>query len=90
MKSLSDNYEDAYFFFFLMCYLGQNGAEPEVTIALGRLKGRQTIVKETDRLVNVFLGIPFAKAPVGPLRFSPPEPPEPWNELRDATSYPPM
>lgn len=68
----------------------QNGAEPEVTIALGRLKGRQTIVKETDRLVNVFLGIPFAKAPVGPLRFSPPEPPEPWNELRDATSYPPI
>ncbi|KAK2529920.1 hypothetical protein Q9233_006305 [Columba guinea] len=69
---------------------GQNGAEPEVTIALGQLKGRQTVVKETDRLVNVFLGIPFAKAPVGPLRFSPPEPPEPWNELRDATSYPPI
>ncbi|KFQ78984.1 Fatty acyl-CoA hydrolase precursor, medium chain, partial [Phoenicopterus ruber ruber] len=68
----------------------QNGAEPEVTIALGRLKGRQTNVKGTDRLVNVFLGIPFAKAPVGSLRFSPPEPPEPWNDLRDATSYPPL
>ncbi|KAM6409220.1 fatty acyl-CoA hydrolase precursor, medium chain-like [Rhynochetos jubatus] len=69
---------------------GQNGAEPEVTIALGRLKGRQANVKGTDRLVNVFLGIPFAKAPVGSLRFSPPEPPEPWNGLRDATSYPPL
>ncbi|XP_010164618.1 fatty acyl-CoA hydrolase precursor, medium chain [Antrostomus carolinensis] len=67
---------------------GQTGAEPEVTIALGRLKGRQTNVKGTDKLVNVFLGIPFAKAPVGSLRFSPPEPPEPWNGLRDATSYP--
>ncbi|NWI23763.1 SASB hydrolase, partial [Sula dactylatra] len=64
--------------------------EPEVTIALGRLKGRQANVKGTDRLVNVFLGIPFAKAPVGSLRFSPPEPPEPWNDLRDATSYPPL
>ncbi|NWR64616.1 SASB hydrolase, partial [Bucorvus abyssinicus] len=64
--------------------------EPEVTITLGRLKGRQTNVKGTDRLVNVFLGIPFAKAPVGSLRFSPPEPPEPWNDLRDATSYPPL
>ncbi|NXY72696.1 SASB hydrolase, partial [Glareola pratincola] len=64
--------------------------DPEVTIALGRLKGRQTNVKETDRLVNVFLGIPFAKAPLGSLRFSPPEPPEPWNDLRDATSYPPL
>ncbi|KFQ48497.1 Carboxylesterase 5A, partial [Pelecanus crispus] len=68
----------------------QTVAEPEVTIALGRLKGRQTNVKGTDRLVNVFLGIPFAKAPVGSLRFSPPEPPEPWNDLRDATSYPPL
>ncbi|CAM9438934.1 unnamed protein product [Bubo scandiacus] len=69
---------------------GQYGADPEVTITLGRLKGRQTNVKGTDRLVNVFLGIPFAKAPVGSLRFSPPEPPEPWNDLRDATSYPPL
>uniref|UniRef100_A0A8B9NJ44 Carboxylic ester hydrolase n=1 Tax=Accipiter nisus TaxID=211598 RepID=A0A8B9NJ44_9AVES len=77
-------------FFNLMCYLGRNGAEPEVTIALGRLKGRQTNVKGTDRLVNVFLGIPFAKAPIGSLRFSPPEPPEPWNDVRDATSYPPL
>lgn len=73
-----------------MCYLGWDGAEPEVTIALGRLKGRQTNVKGTDRLVNVFLGIPFAKAPIGSLRFSPPEPPEPWSDVRDATSYPPL
>ncbi|EOB01052.1 Carboxylesterase 7, partial [Anas platyrhynchos] len=68
----------------------QKGAEPEVTIAHGRLRGKQANVKGTDRLVNVFLGIPFAKAPVGSLRFSPPEPPEPWNDLRDATSYPPL
>ncbi|XP_009700350.1 PREDICTED: fatty acyl-CoA hydrolase precursor, medium chain-like [Cariama cristata] len=76
---------------FITCRAeGQKGAEPEVTIAFGRLKGTQTNVKGTDRLVNVFLGIPFAKAPVGSLRFSPPEPPEPWNHLRDATSYPPL
>ncbi|KFP33723.1 Carboxylesterase 5A, partial [Colius striatus] len=68
----------------------QNDTEPEVMISLGRLKGRRANVKGTDRLVNVFLGIPFAKAPVGALRFSPPEPPEPWNDLRDATSYPPL
>ncbi|KAJ7424231.1 Fatty acyl-CoA hydrolase precursor, medium chain [Willisornis vidua] len=76
---------------FLCCGAqGQNGAAPEVTLALGRLKGRQTNVKGTDKLVNVFLGIPFAKPPVGPLRFSPPEPPEPWNDVRDATSHPPI
>uniref|UniRef100_A0A8U8BZX8 Carboxylic ester hydrolase n=1 Tax=Geospiza parvula TaxID=87175 RepID=A0A8U8BZX8_GEOPR len=67
-----------------------SGAGPEVTIALGRLKGTQTNVKGTDKLVNVFLGIPFAKAPLGSLRFSPPEPPEPWTGVRDATSYPPL
>uniref|UniRef100_A0A8U8C0T2 Carboxylic ester hydrolase n=1 Tax=Geospiza parvula TaxID=87175 RepID=A0A8U8C0T2_GEOPR len=78
------------FFSYLLCYLGQSGAGPEVTIALGRLKGTQTNVKGTDKLVNVFLGIPFAKAPLGSLRFSPPEPPEPWTGVRDATSYPPL
>ncbi|XP_048814641.1 putative inactive carboxylesterase 4 [Lagopus muta] len=67
---------------------GQKAAEPEVTIACGLLRGKQVNVKGTDRLVNVFLGIPFAKALVGSLRFSPPEPPDPWNDLKDATSYP--
>lgn len=79
-----------FLFFYLLCYLGQSGAGPEVTIALGRLRGTQTNVKGTDKLVNVFLGIPFAKAPLGSLRFSPPEPPEPWTGVRDATSYPPL
>lgn len=76
--------------FTFMCCLGHNRAEPEVTVTQGRLKGIQTTVKGTDRPINAFLGIPFAKAPLGSLRFSPPEPPEPWNGLRDATSYPPL
>ncbi|MGW1657296.1 carboxylesterase/lipase family protein [Streptomyces atratus] len=36
-----------------------------------------------------FLGIPYAKAPVGALRFAAPEPPEPWAEPLDATAYGP-
>ncbi|MCP2635930.1 carboxylesterase family protein [Microbacterium sp. HD4P20] len=34
-----------------------------------------------------FLGIPFAQAPVGDLRFGAPVPPEPWKGVRDALEY---
>ncbi|MDF2045290.1 carboxylesterase family protein, partial [Microbacterium sp. Kw_RZR3] len=37
----------------------------------------------------VFLGIPFAQAPVGPLRFGAPAPVVPWDGERDATAYGP-
>ncbi|KAA9090028.1 carboxylesterase family protein [Microbacterium radiodurans] len=34
-----------------------------------------------------FLGIPYAKPPVGELRFAAPEPVTPWDGIRDALSY---
>ena len=34
-----------------------------------------------------FLGIPYAAAPVGDLRFAPPQPVQPWKEVRDGTKY---
>ena len=45
----------------------------------GKLAGR-----EADG-VRSFLGIPYAKPPVGPRRFAAPEPAEPWAGVRDAT-----
>ncbi|WP_041695641.1 carboxylesterase/lipase family protein [Alicyclobacillus acidocaldarius] len=36
-----------------------------------------------------YLGIPFAAAPLGSLRFQEPKPPEPWTGVRDVTRYGP-
>ncbi|WP_328610353.1 carboxylesterase family protein [Amycolatopsis sp. NBC_00345] len=37
----------------------------------------------------LFAGIPFAAPPVGPLRLRPPQPPQPWSDVRDATEFRP-
>src|SRR5580658_5094821 len=52
-----------------------------VEIACGKLQGvaRDGVLR--------FNGIPFAKPPVGPLRWRLPEPAEPWAGVRDATRF---
>jgi para-nitrobenzyl esterase len=37
--------------------------------------------------VHIFRGIPFAKPPVGDLRWLPPQREEPWHDVRDATQF---
>ncbi|XP_026251483.2 carboxylesterase 5A isoform X3 [Urocitellus parryii] len=63
---------------------------PERITSLGWVKGKQVSVLGSQVLVNVFLGIPYAAPPVGPLRFMDPQPASPWDGLRNATSYPPL
>ncbi|XP_072492072.1 cocaine esterase-like [Notamacropus eugenii] len=60
------------------------------TTEFGHIQGTQISIKGIDKAANVFLGIPFAKPPVGALRFSPPQPPDSWSNVRDATALPPM
>ncbi|XP_074170951.1 carboxylesterase 5A isoform X6 [Rhinolophus sinicus] len=55
---------------------------------LGWVRGKQATVLGSAMPVNVFLGVPYAAPPLGLLRFANPEPALPWNDFRDATSYP--
>uniref|UniRef100_A0A672GAB7 Liver carboxylesterase 2-like n=2 Tax=Salarias fasciatus TaxID=181472 RepID=A0A672GAB7_SALFA len=64
---------------------------PEVHTELGSLKGQYVTVKGTEAGVHAFLGVPFAKPPVGPsLRLAAPQPVEGWKGVRDATKQPAM
>ncbi len=55
--------------------------EPIADTRQGRVRG------SIEKGAAVFLGIPFAAAPVGEARFAPPAPPERWEGTRDALAY---
>ncbi|RZC42615.1 COesterase and/or Abhydrolase 3 domain containing protein [Asbolus verrucosus] len=57
---------------------------PFVTIEEGRLRGK-TAEDYLGGTYHSFLGIPYAKAPIGELRFKAPVPVEPWDGVKDAT-----
>jgi para-nitrobenzyl esterase len=50
--------------------------------AAGKVRGT-----EVEDGVLSWRGIPYAAAPVGPLRWQPPQPPQRWSGERDATSW---
>ncbi|XP_078400802.1 fatty acyl-CoA hydrolase precursor, medium chain-like [Cetorhinus maximus] len=53
------------------------------------LEGKRVSVKGTQKPVYNYLAIPFAKPPVGPLRFAAPQAAEAWTGIRQATSMHP-
>ncbi|XP_062033236.1 cocaine esterase isoform X1 [Lepus europaeus] len=69
---------------------GHDSASPIRNTHTGQVRGSLVHVEGTDAGVHTFLGIPFAKPPLGPLRFAPPEPAEAWSGVRDGTSHPAM
>ncbi|KAJ4446944.1 hypothetical protein ANN_13646, partial [Periplaneta americana] len=55
-----------------------------VDLPHGRLQGHRLLSRK-GREIFSFQGIPYAKPPVGELRFQPPQPPEPWTGVLKAT-----
>lgn len=60
-----------------------NPGAPVVTLAAGSVRGSGTTILS-------FKGIPFAKPPVGNLRWTAPVDPDPWTTTRDATAFGPQ
>lgn len=58
---------------------------PSVKIEDGELAGKLS----ADGHVRIFLGIPFAAPPVGPLRWKPPQPSAKWKGVKQATAFGP-
>ncbi|XP_076802958.1 fatty acyl-CoA hydrolase precursor, medium chain-like [Clavelina lepadiformis] len=60
---------------------------PVVEIANGKVRGRVCLRAKPEEAKQVFnfAGIPFAKPPVGELRFEPPQKCEPWEGVLEAT-----
>ncbi len=58
-----------------------------VQVESGALEG--THVSTTARPVDAYLGIPYAAAPIGPLRWQPPRPAAQWTGMRKADRFGP-
>jgi para-nitrobenzyl esterase len=57
---------------------------PEIRIDTGALRG---LVAGDKKDVHIYKGIPFAAAPVGELRWKPPQPARAWSGVRDCFEF---
>ncbi len=60
-----------------------SSTRPIITLNEGQAQGLLT----KDEKVEVYAGLPYAKAPVGELRWKEPIDAEPWEEIRDASYF---
>ena len=47
-----------------------------------------SVIGETEGSISVFHSIPFAAPPLGPLRWAPPQNPQPWADVKNVSALP--
>ena len=64
---------------------------PVISVTGGLIRGKRVTVNNPHlKSVDQYLGVPYAKPPIGNLRFRPPHPHVPsWNGVRNATTFGP-
>ncbi|KAK1785168.1 hypothetical protein P4O66_018582, partial [Electrophorus voltai] len=72
---------------FLLLHPAAGQDELVVSTSNGKVRGVRLPVPGSDGSVVAFLGIPYARPPVGVLRFSRPEPAVEWGSIRNTTSF---
>ena len=66
------------------------GKDPAVTGVVTVAQGDLTGVTNADGSVEVYAGIPYARPPLGELRWREPQEPEPWEGVRACDRFAPM
>lgn len=85
MKRILWNHQVAMMLSMVPFVLSMAGCASCVTVSTKEGPLRGFTAKVLDKEIQVFLGIPYAKPPVGNLRFNKPQASEPWLGLYDAT-----
>lgn len=70
---------------FVLFVASADGNDLLVTIKNGIVQGK--LLPVLNGSVGAFLGIPYAKPPVGKLRFRNPEPVDSWEGVKNASSF---
>lgn len=72
-----------FFVIFLSLSISLFGQSVVVKTTNGKVAGGQNI----DKTVQIFKGIPFAKPPLGNLRWQAPQPPSNWSGIKQCTQF---
>lgn len=89
MRSLAQVMAIGLLFATLLAGAADRAATPPDTVTAAVHTRAGPITGETVHAVQVYRGIPYARAPVGDLRWRPPVAPPPWSEIRKAARFGP-